>query len=252
MLMPVQLRSARGLGIIAMPHVNIPQADGAMQLIQSVGKSFVAHNVVACNVGVAGIDTSSRGHELRQQVQQLGDLLEVAAEGKLRASSVLDQDTQVARRQIQTLDRLLNRQRGAPQSLFAAASPKRAGMQHQELRSQSQRALHFAAKGHDRLGMKFRISAREVDQVIGMNCERFQIIALAQPAHFLALRAGQLVRLPLPRARRENLKGVAAQAIGTLRRIRHAARRRSVNANAPRGELGRPLRRSQKLQDVFL
>jgi hypothetical protein len=251
-LMPVQLRSARGLGVVAMPDVNILQADGAIELIERVGKSFVADNVIACDVRVAGIDASSRGHELRQQVQQLGDLLEVAAEGKLRASSVLDEHAQVARRQVQTFDRLLNRQRGPPQTFFAAASAKRAGMQHQELRSQSQRALHFAAKGHDRLRMKFRVSARQVDQVIGMNGERLQVVALAQPAHLFALRAGQLVRLPLPRAGRENLKRIAAQAIGALGGARHAARRRSVNADAPRGELRRPLRRRQKLQDVFL
>ena len=149
------------------------------------------------------------GTNLRQQIQQLGNLLEIAAEGKLRAGRVLDEHAQVAASQIQAFDRLLNRQRNPPQTFFAAAAAKRAGMQHQELRAQRQSALHFAAKGHDRLGMKFRISAREVDQVIGMNGQRLQVIALAQPAHLFALCAGQLVRLPLPRAGRENLKCIA-------------------------------------------
>ncbi len=155
-LMPVELRSARGLGIIAMPDVNILQANGAIELIESLGKAFVADDVIASHVRVASIDASSRRHEVAQQVQQLGNLFEVAAERELGARRVLDQDTQVARRQVQTLDRLLDRQRNPLQTFFAAASAKRAGMQHQELGAQSQRALHLAAKCHDRLGMKFR------------------------------------------------------------------------------------------------
>ena len=53
-------------------------------------------------------------------------------------------------------------------------------MQHQKLRTQRQRPLYFAAKRSDRLGMKLRIAARQVHQIVGVDDQRLQIIALAK------------------------------------------------------------------------
>ena len=64
-LMPVELRSALGLGVVAVPDVNILQPDRALELIDGVGKSFVADDVVSRDVGVTGVDASARRHEVR-------------------------------------------------------------------------------------------------------------------------------------------------------------------------------------------
>jgi hypothetical protein len=99
--------------------------------------------------------------------------------------------------------------------------------------------------------VKFGIAARQVHQIVGVNHQWMQVVFLAQAGHLLALRAGQLVRLPLSRAGRKNLERVATQAVRTFRRIGHASRGRGVNPDAPRGELGRPLGRGQQFENVL-
>ena len=157
----------------------------------------------------------------------------------------------LAARQVQAVHALLDGQRGALQAVFPAAAAKRSGMQHQKFGAQRQCAFHLAAKCRNRFGMKFGIAAGDVDQIVGVNDQRLQIVLLTQTRHLFALRAGQLVRLPLARAGGKNLKRVAAQAIGAFGGVGRASCGRRVNADAPRSELGRPLGRGQQLEDVF-
>ena len=142
-----------------------------------------------------------------------------------------------------SVHRLLDGQGDSLQSFLAAASAERAWMQHQELRTESQRSLHLAAKCHDRLGMKVGVAARQIHQVVGMDDQRLQSVLLAQAIHLVALRTRQVIGLPLPRARGENLERVAAQPVGAFRRILHSTGRRGVDANPPRSQLRRLLRR---------
>lgn len=96
-------------------------------------------------------------------------------------------------------------------------------MQDQKVGAQRQRAFDLAAKSGDGLGVEFRIAARHVDQVVGMNYQRAESVALAQACHLVALRASELVWLPLPRARRKYLKGIAAQPVGPFGSVLDAA-----------------------------
>ncbi len=136
-------------------------------------KSCVADDVVSRNVGVTGIDASARGHELRQQIQQLGNLLEVAAERKLRASGILDQNSQIAARQIEAVRTACSMASAARCKPSSRLPPRNdPGCSTRNSAHKRQRALDFAAKRRDRLGMKFGIAARQVDQVVGVNHQR--------------------------------------------------------------------------------
>src|SRR5271167_4980659 len=84
-----------------------------------------------------------------------------------------------------------------------------------------------------------------------MNHQGRQSITRAQAGHLFALRTRQWIRLPLPGTGGEYLEGVAAQSIGALRGILHSTGCRDMDADPPRREHGRPLRRRQQLQDVF-
>src|SRR5438067_10246951 len=69
-----------------------------------------------------------------------------------------------------------------------------------------------------------------------MNHQRPQVVLGAQRAHLAALRSPQVVWLPLAGAGRKNLKGIAAQPIGSLRRRLRPSRGRSVDPDAPRSQ----------------
>ena len=101
-LMPVELRSPLSLGVVAVPDVNIFQPHRAVELIDGVGESCFADDVVARNVRVTGIDASAGRHEVRQQVQQLGNLLEVSSEREFRSGGVLDENAQIVSCEIET------------------------------------------------------------------------------------------------------------------------------------------------------
>src|SRR5208337_1093806 len=183
-----------------------------------------------------------------QQIQQLCNLFEIAAERKLRSGRVLDEDAQIARRQVEAVHGLLDGQRDTLQAFFPAASAKRTRMQNEELGAKGKRPLHLAAKRRDGFGVELRIAAREIHQVVGVNDQRLQSVALAKAAHLVALRACQFIRSPLPRAGGKNLEGVAAQAISALRGILDSSGGRGMDADPPRSEPGWPLRRWQQLQ----
>src|SRR5437016_1884651 len=54
------------------------------------------------------------------------------------------------------------------------------------------------------------------------------------PNEYFALAASKLIRTPLPRAGREDLKRIASQAVGSLRGIFYARRNRGMDSDSPR------------------
>ena len=118
--------------------------------------------------------------------------------------------------------------------------------------AQGDGTLQLSAKCCDRLAMELGISARQVDQVVGMDHQWLQVVTLAEAAHLSALRGSQFVGRPLARARRENLERVAAQAISAFGGVFDPSGGRSMNADAAGGQLRRLRRRSDELEDVLL
>ena len=101
--MPIELRSASGLGIVAVPDAHVLQPDGLVELRKGVAQTVFADDVVSRDVRVAGIDAGGDGNVVRRWWMQLGHLLEAAAQRVLRAGGVLDQDRQTTLREIETL-----------------------------------------------------------------------------------------------------------------------------------------------------
>ena len=78
-LMAVELRSSRRLGIVAMNNLHIVQSNGCIEMLQGLVDAFLADDVISGNVRVASIDASRDGHDAAQAIDNFGDLLEAAA-----------------------------------------------------------------------------------------------------------------------------------------------------------------------------
>src|SRR5215467_10871121 len=153
--------------------------------------------------------------------------------------------------QIQSLARNGYGRSDAQQALIATHAAKRSGMKHQVFRTELERPQHLAAKRLNRLGQELVGLAGHIDEVVGVNHERAEIVFFAQTTQFVALGPAQLVGLPLSWASGEYLEGIATQAVGTLGGVLDSSGDRGVNADAARGVKRRPLR-SGHPEDVLL
>ena len=91
-LMTIQLRSARGFRVVAVPDLNGIQSKGGIEMLQSLVNALLADNVVSGNVRVTSIDAGADRNDSAQALQHLRDLLEASAEREFRAGRVLDQN----------------------------------------------------------------------------------------------------------------------------------------------------------------
>src|SRR5579862_2099045 len=118
-LVAVELGAAIALGIVAVPHVDVLQADGLIEVPHRLAHALGVDDVVAGDVRVAGVDTGPDGNDRAQQFEHLRNLLEAAAERVLCAGGVFDENGQVGGGQIQTLAGGRNCGRCANEPLFA-------------------------------------------------------------------------------------------------------------------------------------
>jgi len=93
-LMTIELGAARGFRIIAMPHADVLQSNGRVELPHGFFISFGRNNVVTRNMRVARINTGRDRDDATQPVKQFRDLFERTAQGIFRAGGVLDRDLQ--------------------------------------------------------------------------------------------------------------------------------------------------------------
>ncbi len=242
LFMTVEFGSARSLGIIAVNNSDVIQTDGGVKLLQSFVDACFGGDVIAGNMRVAGIDARGRGDNVAQMIEDFGDLFETRAQRILGSGSVFDEDGEPGLGEVQTLRRGCDSRCGLQESGFAVRAPERAGVKHEIIRTEGHGPFHFPAKSDNGFLKEKRIGAREVDQVIGMNSQRLEVVALAQTQHFVAQGMAKLVRSPLARAGRKYLEGVAAQAVGALCGILRASSRGGMDADAPGSEAGRALR----------
>ena len=160
---------------------------------------------------MAGIEADRHRSAGLEALHQLGHLLQLAAERKLRARRILNQDAELRalmprslRKSHISADRPLDRLGRQPQPLFARQPLPASRVQHQELRAQRQRALHLSAKRHHRVRPHGLRLAAQVDQIAGVDGHRPHVILRAQ------LRASSA----RPRAR----SSPAATSAGSTRR----------------------------------
>src|SRR5947209_19456480 len=110
-------------------------------------------------------------------------------------------------------------------------------MQDQILRAKRKCPLDLSSKGFDGFLEKELGCAGQVDQIIGVNHQRLEIIFLSQPLHLFALRAAEFVWRPLARAGRKDLKSITTQPVCSLGCVLNSSRSRSVNPNSSRSQL---------------
>src|SRR5437868_8286755 len=124
-------------------------------------------------------------------------------------------------------------------------------MQDQILGAEVQSALQFSAKSFYGFREELVCVAGQVHQVVGVNHQRLQIVLVAEAGHLVTLRATEIVGLPLARAGRKYLEGVAAEAVGSFGSILDSAGNRGVNAYAAGSQARRPFGR-REIEDVLL
>ena len=209
------------------------------------------HNVISGDVSVAGIDAGSSRNETSEAVQNFANLLKAAAQRKLRARSIFDQDSQSGLGQIDALGCSRDSSSGLQETGFTISSTKRSRMLHQEIRAHRDGAFDFTPKSFYRFAEKQLVRRRQINQVVGMNNQGFEIVETAQPHDFVAMRTTEIVRLPLPRTGRENLKRITAQAVSALGRVVHATSTRCMDSDSARSK-GRPAFWRRPIQNVPL
>src|ERR1035441_4943492 len=137
LLMPVELRSPRRSGVIAVPDLDVIQPDGGIEMLQRHIEPFFADNVVSRCVRVAGVNARSHRNRAPQTLQNLRHLLEAAAQRELRSSRVFDQDCQASLGKFKPLRRCCDRSSGTHEPLLAVTTAKGPRVQHQVPRAQS-------------------------------------------------------------------------------------------------------------------
>src|SRR5580658_2600532 len=80
MLVAIELRSARRLGVVTVPHAHGLEGHGRGNLLHSIGVALGAHQVVAGDPGVAGVKTNRNRRVMLQPRYQFRYLLKAAAE----------------------------------------------------------------------------------------------------------------------------------------------------------------------------
>ena len=238
-LVTVETGGALGFGVVAMPDGNVAETDGGIEVVHRLPVSGEADEVVSGDVGVAGVDAGGDGHERTEEGEQLGNLLEAAAKRILGAGGVLNQDGEAGAGEREPLGGLGDGGGGSLQTFGALCSTERAGMEDEISGFEGDGALDFGTKGGDGFSAELGIAAGDIDEIVGVNDERAQIVLAAEAAHRLALGSRELEWLPLARAGGEDLQGVAPEAVGALGGILHAAGSGGVDSDAARGELGR-------------
>src|SRR6185437_12476264 len=94
-LVPVELRPARRLRVVAVPHAHRIESDRRLNLDHGLFVAFVAHYVVPSHVRMAGVQADGDRRMIAQQHHQLGHLVKAAAQRALRSGSVLNQDAEL-------------------------------------------------------------------------------------------------------------------------------------------------------------
>ncbi len=91
-LMAIQMRAARSLSVIHMPHADALASEQVFNLTHRRLIPFGADDIVAGHVSVAGIETGRNRRNRAQAGNELRHLLQRSAQRELGAGGVLDQE----------------------------------------------------------------------------------------------------------------------------------------------------------------
>ena len=123
-LMAVELRSSRSLGVVAMDDFHMVQSNGRIEMLQGLLDALFADEVIAGDVGVAGINAGGNGDDATEAADDFGDLLEATSEREFGTGGILDEDGQTRSREVETLGGSRNGSGGLQQARFAIGAAK--------------------------------------------------------------------------------------------------------------------------------
>src|SRR5438309_422714 len=183
---------------------------------------------------------------------ELGDLFEGGAEGKLGTGGVLDEDLEVAGGgEVDSVHGALDAFGSFGEAFVAGESAIAAGVQDEVFGAECETAFDFAAKGGDGFLPELVGLACEVDEVADVDNGGLDAVFAAERAHLVTLLGGEVEGLPHARTRAEDLEGVAAEAIGALRGGLDAASGGGVHTDLPSGTGGRGGLSGPEGEEVF-
>ena len=234
-LMAIEMGTAGGLRVVHVPDADIGEPDRAINEGESGFVAVVRDEVVAGDVAMASIEAGADGDHGAEAVEELGDLLEAAAEGELGAGSVFDEDAEVTGVERDAMEGAGDAFGGAGEADFAGEAFPGAGMEDEVFGAEGQGAFDFAAKGGDGLVADGIGLAGEVDEIAGVDDERAAVVLAAEGAHLLAVGRGKLSGAPHAGTGREDLEGVGAQFMSALSGAEDAAGSGEMNADAGSG-----------------
>ncbi len=103
-----------------MPDVNMLETYGFFDLPNGLFVSIWRDDVVSGHMRVTGIEARADGGYVAQAVHQFGDLLKIAAKRELGPGGVLNQNFEVARVPVESIERALDGLSSEQQPLFAS------------------------------------------------------------------------------------------------------------------------------------
>src|ERR1700722_20814468 len=115
-LMAVELRSSRSLGVVAMDDFHMVQANGRIEMLQGLLDALFADEVIAGDVGVAGINAGGNGDDATEGAYDFADFLDAPSEREFGPGGILDEDRQTRSHEVEPLGGSRNGSGGSQQA----------------------------------------------------------------------------------------------------------------------------------------
>ena len=206
-----------------MPDAHRVEADRGLDLDHGAFVAFLGDDVVAGHVGVAGVEAHGYRRMPAQEPDQLGHLVEAAAQGTLGAGGVLDEEGEAGALPGKPVHGALDGFGGKAQAGVAAEAFPRAGMEDEVVGAEGEGALDFTAHAHDTFFTDDLRLAAEIDQVAGVDGEGADFIFGAEFMHALGLDEINAGGPPHAGAGGKDLEGVGADFVRAQNGVRRAA-----------------------------
>ena len=185
---PVELRSARRLGIVAVPHPHCIHAKRNISLRDRVRIAFSRNNVVSGNMRMAGIEAHAHRRVRLQPLHQFRHLLKVAAQRALRTGRVFNQDAEIRSLPRQSVHRRSQSTLPQASAPHSASCPSTTPDAAPGIPRPASAPAQSPRESGNTLLADIRRLAANIHQVAGMDDQRPNIVLRPQRPHPLGLR----------------------------------------------------------------
>lgn len=224
----IDARIVRRARVVEMNGANVLCPDRSFNPAHQRLQTVVLANVVASGESMGSIKADPQ-RKLWAKIHNLAQMLEAMPDTLALARRVLQQNSQLAQTQTTTCD--LNARGASANTIRFAGATRAAGMDHQIIDAQQNRALNFFAKRRARLLQHQVISGRQVYQVVAMDHDGIEFRSSSYLLEESDVSDGERFRGPAAWITRENLNGVATDFFRNDQRLVQAAFDGSVKSD---------------------